>query len=216
MHRGEMRYEMCGTTGTNLGSASVESSDLDDTDLQSGNRYRIHFVAKGIPGGAVPWTPSFQREVEQNLAKRGVKARVVKVTQGGFEPTSGSSTLDWISDWIPGASSVLPSRDLLGNFTFSMDIDILPGAGGNLSGMGILPVGYAVGIGIVAAVVALSVLAPSIIVTAVENLGKAAGGAVTGVLTGLGPIGIAAVAGGIFLWMKYSKKGRAAKAKYLG
>lgn len=213
MYRGETRYNLAGSEGSTLGAATVEASNLEGTKLEVGNRYRIEFVAKGITGGGVPWTPRFQSEVEAGLAARGVKARVVSVNPGTFEPTTGSKVLDTVEDWIPGASSVLPSRDLLGNFTFSMDIDIL---GKDDFNLGVLPAAYLVGIGIVAAVVALSILAPSIIVTAIRNLGKAAGEGVTAALTGLGPVGIGAIVLGVFLWMKFSKKGQAAKARYLG
>lgn len=230
-YRGEFLYNMAGQTGSMLGGASVESSNMDSAKLQVGNRYRIEFVAKGVQGGAVPWTPRFASEIEVGLAQRGIRAKVIKITQGTFTPTSGSAVLDWTIDWVPGAGTVLPSRDLLGNFTFSLDIDIL-GKGqppaylqpedydpraGTMRGLGIVPVvAVYIGLGIVAGVVALSVLAPSIVVKSISNLGKAAGEGVTAALKGLGPVGIAAVAAGIFLWMKYSKKGQAVKSKVFG
>lgn len=229
-YRGEVCYNLSGTPARGLGGATVEQSGLEGVKLQVGNRYRIDFVAKGVAGGAVPWTPAFRSEVENGLLNKGFRVRVVNVTPGTFTPTSGSQVLDTISDWVPGASSVLPSRDLYGNFTFSMDIDILGKVGEDYNpdfNLGLIPVGYAIGIGIVAAVVALSVIAPSILVKAVRMLGKVAAeaaGAVAktaaeaakGLVSGLGVTGVLAVGAGIYLWMKYSKKGQAAKARYFG
>ncbi len=223
--RSPLGFSGMGTPG--LGAATVLPSNFDGAKLEVGNRYRIEFEAKGVQGGGVPWTPSFLREIEAGLAMKGWKVKAVNVNQGTFAPTSGSSVLDKAIDWIPGAGILLPSRDLLGNFTFSIDIDILgrgdppqylhpEDMGIGMKGFGAIPVAYAIGIGIVAGVVALSVLAPSIVVRAVTNLGKAAGEGITAALTGLGPVGIGAVALGVFLWMKYSKKGQAAKARYFG
>lgn len=147
-------------------------------------RYRMTFSATDwVNTGEVPWSPGRLRELEVEMRRRGVNARVLAVHPGTFTTHGGT----------------LKEDDFYADFTFDLDLEVKGPALG--TGLGIVPVA----IGVVVIVVAISaVLVAGITLLAIKELGPVATTVVAG---SAGLIALVILAGvGYYLYRK-SKSG---------